>query len=316
LSVGANWVSIPDVNTTISNTYEKININDIIRRDVPMASLCTYHTGGKADMLASPASLGQIRAVLQYAMENNVKTTILGGGSNVLISDDGIEGLTILTSKLTSCHVRGTLFCAQTGLLLENAINVAIENSLSGLESLGGLPGTVGGAVWGNASTQGVMLSDLIEWVDYLEPDGSICRIHRYDQRFAYKQSPFMGSNYFIYEVVLRLLPNKNTSEARLQKEKSRRERLDSGQFDHPSAGCVFKNPRNKPAGMLIDEAGLKGRTVGGAKVSPSHGNFIINTEGKATSKDIRDLADIMQKEVMNRFGISLEREIVLIGRW
>ncbi len=267
-------------------------------------------------MLALPATLGQIRAVLQYAAENQLKTTILGGGSNVLVSDDGIEGLTILTSRLAACHVRGTLFCAQTGLLLERAINVAIENSLSGLESLGGLPGTVGGAVWGNASTRGLMLSDLIEWVDYLEPDGSICRIHRSDERFSYKKSPFMGTDNFIYEVVLRLLPNKNTSEARLRKEQSRRERLESGQFDYPSAGCVFKNPKEKPAGMLIDEAGLKGRTLGGAQVSPSHGNFIINTEGKATSKDIRDLALIMQEEVLTRFGVSLEREIVLIGRW
>ena len=316
MSVGVNWVSIPNVNTTISNTHEKININAIIQRNVTLASLCTYRTGGKADILALPATLDQLREVRRYAAENQLKTTILGGGSNVLVSDDGIEGLTILTSRLAACHVRGTLFCAQAGLLLEKAINVSIENSLSGLEPLGGLPGTVGGAVWGNASTRGLMLSDLIEWVDYLENDGSICRIHRGDERFSYKKSPFMGTNHIIYEVVLRLLPNKNTSEARLWKEQSRRERLESGQFDHPSAGCVFKNPRDKPAGMLIDEAGLKGRKVGGAQVSPSHGNFIINTEGKATSKDIRDLALLMQEEVYNRFGIELEREIVFIGRW
>ena len=302
--------------TTISNTPEKINIKDLIVEQQPLASLCTYQTGGKADFLAIPTNLEQLRALLAYSQRNLLPITILGGGSNILISDEGVAGLVILTKKLCSYHVRGTLFCAQSGLSLETAINASIENSLSGLETLGGLPGTIGGAVWGNASTHGLQLSQLIEWVDYLTPDGEIARIHRDDDRFAYKRSPFMGTQHIIYEVALRLIPNKNTSEARLRKEQSRKERMDSGQFDHPSAGCVFKNPRGKPAGMLIDEAGIKGISVGGAKISSWHGNFIINTDGTATSKDILELSERARKAVFEQFGIELEREIVLIGRW
>lgn len=302
--------------TTISNTTEKINIKDLILEHQPLASLCTYRTGGNADLLAIPTNLEQLKALLEYSRKNKVPITILGDGSNVLISDEGVAGLVILTKKLCSYHVRGTVFCAQSGLSLENAINASIENSLSGLETLGGLPGTIGGAVWGNASTHGVQLSNLIEWVDYLTPEGEIARIHREDDRFAYKRSPFMGTQNVIYEVALRLIPNKNTSEARLHKEQSRKERIDSGQFDHPSAGCVFKNPRGKPAGMLIDEAGLIGLKVGGAQISSWHGNFIINTDGLATSTDIFELAELARNAVYTHFGIELEREIVLIGRW
>lgn len=302
--------------TTISNTPEKINIKDLIVAQQPLAALCTYKTGGNADFLASPTNLEHLQALLAFSRQNQLPITILGGGSNVLISDEGVPGLVILTHKLCSYHVRGTLFCAQSGLSLETAINASIENSLSGLETLGGLPGTLGGAVWGNASTHGLQLSQLIEWVDYLTPDGEIARIHRDDDRFAYKRSPFMGTKNIIYEVALRLIPNKNTSEARLHKEQSRKERMDSGQFDHPSAGCVFKNPRGKPAGMLIDEAGIKELSVGGASISSRHGNFIINTDGAATSKDILKLAELARKAVFDRFGIELEREIVLIGRW
>jgi len=132
------------VATTISNTPEKINIKDLIVPQYPLASLCTYQTGGKADFLAMPANLEQLRTLLEYSRSNQLPITILGGGSNVLISDEGVPGLVILTKKLCSYHVRGTLFCARSGLSLETAINASIESSLSGLETLGGLPGTIG----------------------------------------------------------------------------------------------------------------------------------------------------------------------------
>jgi UDP-N-acetylmuramate dehydrogenase len=304
------------VDTTIRNAGEKINIDDLVRRQVPLAPMCSYKTGGTADFLAQPRNLDELRALVGWAHGKRLPVTILAGGSNVLISDDGVEGLVICTTSMDQHHVRGCIFCTQSGLVLDTAINVAIEHSLSGLEPLGGLPGTVGGAVWGNAGSGGVWISELVEWIDWLDEDGQLRRMHALDNGFSYKCSPFMGKRQIIYEIAFRLIPNKNTSQARLRKEQSRTERMESGQFDFPSAGCVFKNPRGTSAGKLIDEAGLKGLEVGGAKVSDHHANFIVNSSGKATSSDILELSALVAREVSTHSGIDLEREIILIGRW
>jgi UDP-N-acetylmuramate dehydrogenase len=302
--------------TTIRNADEKINIDRLVTRDVPLAPLSTYGTGGSADFLASPRDLAQLRAVIRWAAGKQLPVTVLAGGSNVLISDDGVEGLVISTGNLNAHHVRGCIFCAQSGLMLDTAINVAIEHSLSGLEPLGGLPGSVGGAVWGNAGSGGLWISELIEWVDYLDEEGELVRFQGMDNGFSYKRSPFMGKNWILFEIAFRLTPNKNTSDARLRKEQSRSSRLESGQFDYPSAGCVFKNPRGISAGKLIDDAGLKGFSVGGAAVSEHHANFIVRTSGEATSSDIYELSTIIAHEVKRKYQTDLEREIILIGRW
>lgn len=304
------------MNTTIRNADEKINIDQLIHRNVALSPLSSFGTGGEADWLATPKNLPELRAIVGWAREKNLPVTILGGGSNVLISDDGVEGLVLLTSGLTSYHFRGSIFCTQAGLPLDTAINVAIEHSLSGLEPLGGLPGTVGGAVRGNAGAGGLWISELIEWIDYLDSEGNLARYHGIDNGFSYKHSPFTGTNRIIYEIAFRLVPNKNSSDARLKKEQSRTERLESGQFDFPSAGCIFKNPRGTSAGKLIDEAGLKGMAIGGAMVSENHANFIVNNERKATSNDIFELSTMVAHEVKKRFDIELEREIILLGRW
>ena len=293
-------------------------MDQLIHQNVALGPLCTYGTGGEADYLVTPANLQELRASLLWAKEHNVPVTILGGGSNVLISDDGVEGLVILTTGMTDHHVRGCIFCTQSGLPLDTAINVSIERSLSGLEPLGGLPGSVGGAVRGNASAGGLWISELIEWVDYLDEDGNFHRYQGMDGGFSYKQSPFTGTNKFIYEIAFRLIPNKKTSEARLNKEKSRTERLETGQFDLPIRHICDRQPGGHgiSAGKIIDEAGLKGRSFGGARVSEQHGNFIVNYNHKATSGDIYELSKIVEQEILKKDNIQLEREVILLGRW
>lgn len=304
------------MDTTIRNADEKINIDHLIHENVAMASLCSYGTGGEADFLITPSNLTELRTAMYWAKKRDLPITILGGGSNVLVSDKGVEGLVILTTGMADHHVRGCIFCTQGGLPLDTAINVSIERSLSGLEPLGGLPGTVGGAVRGNASAGGLWISELIEWVDYLDDEGNFHRYQGMDGGFSYKDSPFKGTNHIIYEVAFRLIPNKKTSEARLKKEQSRTERLATGQFDFPSAGCMFKNPHGISAGKLIDEAGLKGRSFGGARVSEHHGNFIVNHDHHATSSDIYELSKVVKHEIEKRDQINLEREVILLGRW
>ncbi|MFA5570416.1 MAG: UDP-N-acetylmuramate dehydrogenase [Sphaerochaetaceae bacterium] len=304
------------MSTTIRKSTEKINIDSLVRVDVALAPFSTFHTGGSADFFAQPADEEELRVLVKWAYESHTPVTVLAGGSNVLISDDGVEGLVISTLKLKSFHVRGILFVAQVGLNLDEAITYSIERSLSGLEALGGLPGTIGGAVFGNAASRGVALGSLVEWVDYLDEKGSIHRYFGIDGGFSYKESPFKGTTHIMTQVALRLIPNKNTSEARLQKEQAKNERLASGQFEFPSAGCMFKNPHHQSAGELIDLSSLKGKKVGGAVVSSNHANFIVNPKGKATSNDIYELMNIVKEQVEKKQKVILDPEIRLIGRW
>ncbi len=291
-------------------------MEQLIHKNVALASLCSYGTGGSADYLAIPTNLKELQASLSWAHTRQLPITILGRGTNVLIADAGIEGLVVLTTRLDAHHARGCIFCTEGGLSLDTAINIAIEHSLSGLEPLGGLPGTVAGAVFGNAGANGRYIGDLIEWVEYIDAEGNLQRHHTVDGGFAYKHSPFSGTDAVIYEVAFRLIPNKDSSKARLIKEKSRTERLEKGQFDLPSAGCVFKNPKDISAGNLIEKAGLKGMSHNGAAISKNHANFIVNSSRRATSQDIFELSTTVQKEIQEKFGITLEREITLLGRW
>lgn len=304
------------MNTTIRKEVEKINIDEVIIPHAPLKAYTSYRTGGEADFLSIPTSLEELRLILKWATTKNIPITVLGAGSNVLVSDDGVEGLVILTHSLHEYHIRGLLCVAQAGLPLDTLINIAIEHNLSGLEPLGGLPGTIGGAVWGNSGTHELTITSYIEWVDYLDKNGELFRYYPLNESANYRTSFFKEHSYFIYEVALRLYFNKNSSLARLQKEESRLKRLHKGQYDLPSAGCMFKNPEGLSAGRLIEESGCKSQSINGAMVSPHHANFIVKTKQETTSRDIYELSEDVKKKVFKKNNITLEREVHLIGRW
>ncbi len=304
------------MSTTIRDENEKINIEEIIEADAPLKQLCTYRTGGSADFLVRPRNLEELRAALRWAKEKSVPVTVLGGGSNVLISDRGVEGLVILTNRLASSHVRGLLSVSQCGVSLDRLINATIEHNLSGLESFGGIPGTLGGAVRGNAGLRDFSIAEVLEWVDYLDYEGNMFRYYPQTRENTYRSSFFKGKPYIIYEIALRLSPHRNTSEARQLKEKSRTQRLQQGQYDLPSAGCMFKNPEGKTAGKLIDRLGMKNVRLGGAMISNSHANYIVNVARDTKSEDIFRLSEQVKEKVFETYGIELEREVILIGRW
>jgi UDP-N-acetylmuramate dehydrogenase len=303
--------------TNVRNSGEKINLEDLLEHGVSLSGHTTIHTGGKADCVAYPNDFEELRALFSYASEQGLPVTVLGGGSNCLISDDGIEGLTIVTTHLTRLHILGELFCVRCGLSLDRAIDRAIEAGLSGLEKLGGIPGTVGGAIWGNSGTDEVQVSDLLYYVDYMTPDGKLHRMQTHADEFSYRRSPFTDhGEYVLYEAGFRLIPTTQTSDAQIRKEEAKKKRKLSGQYDNPSLGCVFKNPPDAHAGQLIETCGLKGAQVGGASVSQRHGNIIINSKGNATSRNVHDLVALVQKTVEQQTHIHLEPEIRLIGRW
>jgi UDP-N-acetylmuramate dehydrogenase len=303
--------------TNVRNSGEKINLEDLLKANLPLAQHSSIHTGGSADLAAFPADFEELRALLSYAEENKLPVTLLGGCSNSLISDDGVAGLTIITTHLTRRHVQGEMFCVRCGLALDRAIELALEDGLCGLELLGGIPGTVGGAIFGNCGANGVQICDLLYYVDYMTFDGKLHRMQTHADEFSYRHSPFKETkDCIIYEAGFRLIPTTRTSEARKSKDEAKKKRKLAGQYDNPSLGCVFCNPAVGNAAELIEQCNLKGASIGGASICHRHANVIINGKGKATSRDVHNLTRLVQKSVFKEKGILLEPEIQCIGRW
>ncbi len=285
--------------------------------NLPLAHHSSINTGGNADLAAYPTDFAELRALLAYAEKNAMPITVLGGMSNSLISDQGIAGLTIITTHLARRHVQGEMFCVRSGLALDRAIDFSLEAGLSGLELLGGIPGSVGGAIYGNAGANGMAIGTLLYYVDYMTFDGKLHRKQTHSDEFSYRYSPFTGrKDIIIYEAGFRLNPTLKTSEARKQKDEVKRKRKEKGHYDNPSLGSIFANPPGEYAGKLLEACEFRETSIGGAMISNRHCNFIVNSHGKATSSDVYALLCLMQKEVFNRTGIQLCPEIQLIGRW
>ena len=305
------------MHTNVRNSHEKINLDELLVPNLSLASLSSINTGGSADLAAYPTDFSELRALLDYAKRYSLPITILGGMTNTLISDEGIEGLTIITSHLARRHVQGEMFCVRSGLALDRVIDFSLEAGLSGLELLGGIPGSVGGAIYGNAGANGMAISDLLYYVDYMTYDGKLHRKQAHSDEFSYRHSPFSGrKDIIIYEAGFRLTPTLHTSEAKKQKDAVKHKRKEKGHYENPSLGSIFSNPPEGYAGKFLEDCNLKGKKIGGAMISNKHCNFIINSDGKATSSDIHSLLLLMQEEVLKRTGVKLSPEIQFIGRW
>jgi len=303
--------------TNVRNSIEKINLDHLLMENLELASHSSIQCGGNAQWAAYPTNFEELRILINHAKDNNLPLSILGGATNTLISDKGVEGLVILTGHLARRHVQGEMFCVRSGCPLDKAISQAIEDGLEGLEMLGGIPGTVGGAIYGNSGANGVQIGDLLYYVDYMTLDGKLHRMQKHQDEFSYRHSPFTGrDDLIIYEAGFRLKPTTQTSEVRKRKDTVKKHRKHKGLYDYPSLGSIFKNPEGKKAAALIDACNLKGHTIGGASVSPSHANIIINREGKATSEDVRALIEYIRAVVQSEFHITLQEEIHYLGRW
>ncbi len=301
----------------VRNSGEKINLEQMLTHHLPLASHSTILTGGTADLAASPVDFEDLRALLFFAKDNNLPVSVLGAGSNSLISDDGIRGLTILTNHLLRRHVQGEMFCVRSGCMLDKAIDQAIEDGLSGLELLGGIPGTIGGAIWGNSGNAEAQISQYLYYVDYMTFDGKLHRMQTHLDDFSYRTSPFKKMNdAIIYEAGFRLFPTTQTSEVRKRKDSAKRLKKQSGHYESPSLGCIFKNPPTIAAGKLIERCNLKGYSIGGAQVSNHHANIIINPRHNATSTEVRNLIEHIKQVVAQETSIILEEEIRYLGQW
>jgi UDP-N-acetylmuramate dehydrogenase len=281
-----------------------------------MAAHSSFRIGGPADLYVLPASPGEAAGVLRVCAQEAVPWFLLGGGTNILVSDLGIRGVVIDMSPLAGILVEGSLVVAQGGTPVSEVAEFALARGLSGMEFAYSLPGSVGGAVWMNARCYGGEVSDVLEYVDYLGADLVMRRYSMDRGDWSYKHSPFQGSRRVILAAGLRLAPGERDGmQARMLSHRSDRER--KGHFLHPCAGSIFKNNRafGAPTGQLIDSLGLKGTRIGGAQVAPFHGNIFINT-GDARASEVRALIELVENEVRTRLGFELEREVILAGEW
>jgi UDP-N-acetylmuramate dehydrogenase len=295
---------------------------DRARADVSLAPLTTFRVGGPADWLLETRSGEEIVEALKLSHAAGVPVTLLGGGSNVLVSDAGVRGLVIrprggVVSRLDEVRVRADAAISMNGL-----VRWTILQGCGGLEGWAGTPGTVGGAIFGNAHFAGRTIGEHVVEVRVAARDGTTVDVPGDRMAFAYDSSRLRQTCEVLLSAVFRVARG-DPAELRVVARQSLAFRKRSQPLDRRSAGCVFQNPDPKrdrvpdgipwSAGALIDRAGLKGMSVGGASVSEIHGNFIV-TEGPARAADIRELLERCREIVRERFGVELREEIVFLG--
>jgi UDP-N-acetylmuramate dehydrogenase len=293
-----------------------------VGRNVPLNAFTTFRVGGPAEWFVEPRGSDEIVAALDIARESGVTVTLLGGGSNVLIADAGVTGLVLRPKGGEIDRVDQSRVRADAAVTINGLVRWTIVHGAAGLEAWAGTPGTVGGAIFGNAHFGGRLIGELVNSVRLVTRDGVRRSLPASDMAFGYDRSRLQDSG----EILLSADFNVTEGEpARLRAiaRESLAYRKRTQPLDTPSAGCVFQNPqpgRDRvpegipwSAGALVDRAGLKGAQIGGASVSTTHGNFIVN-DGSARARDIRRLIDRCRSSVKQQFGVELRDEIVYLG--
>ena len=291
-------------------------MSGVVVQDLPLAPHTHYAAGGPADLALFPEDAAGAAAALGLLRRRGCPATVLGGGTNVLVSDRGVRGAVVLTTALATLEVEGHELRAGAGVQSHAVAVAAREAALTGAEFFTCLPGTIGGACYMNARAYEGEVSGVLARAVTLTHDGGTRRPQLSPEQFAYKRSPFQGSGEVIAEVTLALAPGDGAAiGARMdQIETSRRQRHE---LDYPSCGCVFENDHSVgvPSGALIDRCGLKGYRRGDAMVSPHHGNFVFNT-GQASAAELRAVMDHLRDAVAATTGHTMEFEVQFLGDW
>ncbi len=286
---------------------------DAVLLDEPMKNYTTIKTGGLADIIVMPQSITEIQSVIKICKENDVPYFVMGKGSNLLVSDKGMRCVVVkLGDKFAKITIDGNDVIAQAGVSLSELSEKIMEKSLKGFEFAGGIPGTLGGATTMNAGAYGGEMKDIIKSVRVLNMEGEIINLSSEELEFGYRTSMIQVKNYIVLEVKMEF--EKGNYEEIAKTTKDLMETRKAKQPLHlPSCGSVFKRPAGHFAGKLIEDSGLKGKKIGGAKVSKLHCGFIVNVDN-ATTNDVLDLIELIQKTVKSKFGIQLETEVKIIG--
>lgn len=289
-------------------------INPIhIELNADMRKNTSFRIGGPADIIVKPQNLEQLQEVVKLINSEKVPFLVIGNGSNLLVSDSGIKGVVIkLSSNFNNIVVSGEVITAQSGALLPLISSSAIKNNLTGFEFAAGIPGTLGGAITMNAGAHGGEMKDIVTSVTVMDYEGNIQTLSNQEMEFEYRNSILSRKQFIVVSVDLKLEYG-DSEEIKSKINELKQKRILSQPLDKPNAGSTFKRPLNAFAGKLIEDAGLKGFSVGDAEVSTKHAGFVIN-KGNASARDVLEVIDHVKKVVFEKYNIELEEEVRLIG--
>ena len=302
-------------NKEILENLEKIITKERIKQNEPMSKHTSFKIGGPAEFFIKILSIEELQKILEFAKKEKIKITILGNGSNILVSDKGIRGLVIKiniqTLKLEKKqeYIEITVGSGYKTM----ALGVKLMNEgISGFEELSGIPGSIGGAILMNAGAHGKEMKDIITEITAIDYNGQLHTFTNEQAEFTYRNSIFSSGKYIILQAKM-MLEKGNTKDIKAKMDEYAQYRKDKQPIEYPSAGSTFKRGDNFITAKLIDEAGLKGYSIGGAKISEKHAGFIINTGG-ATAQNVLDLAKYVTDKVYEKFGKKIEFEIKVLG--
>jgi UDP-N-acetylmuramate dehydrogenase len=286
-----------------------------VKENEPLAHHTTIKIGGPADLFVEPKDVASLKKTMEIVKKHGAPWRVIGRGSNLLVSDRGIEGVVIkLGEGLADLVVNGTEVTVGGGYSLIKLATVISKQGLSGLEFAGGIPGTVGGAVYMNAGAHGSDMSRIVKKAQILFEDGTIEWLTNEQMEFSYRTSVLQKKRKGICIAAVLQLKQGDREAIVAAMQKNKDYRRETQPWNYPCAGSIFRNPLPHYAGKLIETAGLKGYTIGGAKISEQHANFIVNAGG-ATAQDVLDLIDHVKKTIYDLYGIEMETEVEIVGR-
>jgi len=302
-----NWNTLYNALVAI-NTEKRVYLNE------PMKKHTNFRLGGPASLLAIPQTEEDLVKTVRTVRETNAPMLLIGNGTNLLVRDGGYKGVVIKINHqgMKNLTIDGTTITAEAGALLSTVSKRAQQAGLSGLEFAGGIPGSLGGAVYMNAGAYGGEMKDVVTSVRVLGQDGKVSTFTKEELAFGYRTSRFHQAGDIVLSVTMEL-EKKDPSEILLTMKELDFKRTSKQPLDKPSAGSTFKRPEGDYAGRLIDEAGLRGLRFRGARVSPKHCGFVI-LDGEGCAKDVETLIGMIQKTVFDKFGVLLEKEVIVLG--
>ncbi len=286
----------------------------VVLKDEPLSRHTSFKIGGPAKYFIEPCSASDIKEIIVFCKAKNMPFTIIGNGSNLLVSDEGFKGVVICIAKrMRGIKTYGERIYAEAGALLSSIAREAGANSLTGFEFAGGIPGTLGGAVVMNAGAYGGEMVQVLESAEVLDKEGNLIILKNKELELGYRTSVIPKKEYVVVAATLKLTKTDDPESIWAAMQELLAKRREKQPLEYPSAGSTFKRPEGYFAGKLIEDAGLKGFSVGGACVSEKHSGFLVN-KGGATARDVLELIEHVKKTVFEKFGVELEPEVKMLG--
>ena len=294
------------------NELKKIISKDKIYENALMSKYTSFKIGGPAECLIKIQTIEELKLILNFSKEKNIPLTVIGNGSNILVSDDGIKGIVLKIEINTfELNTETAQLKVGSGVKLGTIAQKCLKQEITGFEFASGIPGTVGGAIRMNAGAHGKEMKDIVTTITYIEKNGEIHKIQNTQAKFEYRNSMFGHKDYIILEVEMQLAKGKSEEIQSKMKEYAEY-RKEKQPLEYPSAGSTFKRGADFITAKLIDECGLKGYQIGGAQISEKHAGFIINKDN-AKAEDVTKLIEYTKKQVFEKFGKVIETEIEIL---